>query len=169
MCFILLILFSFCLVCPRIRYPYLTDDVLSCFMSLRMGARVAGYRVFCENPLVYSRYARVEVINDVRFYVVSPQRVVGVTLGPFVLALSLFERDIVRGIMCASCDNNIGFLRRGEFYFMDSDVDEMWSDRVDRLVESDADSDSGNSTESDVQHALNEDVANESFDSGSFE
>lgn len=151
-------LFFVFLVCPRIRYGSVSTDVLSCFVQLRL--RVPGMNLFCENPLAYSRYARVEIINGLRFQVVSLQRVFGICLGPCILAPSLFGGDIVRGIICSSCNNTIGYFGRRECYFMDSYVVDLWRGRDNHLIDSDHDSDSGNDTESDIQYDNDDDAAN---------
>lgn len=157
--------FSF-IVCPRVRNIRVSTDILSCYVSVH--PRVRNVVIFCENPLAYARYARDVTINDSRFRVVSPERVVGTYLGPRILAPTIFEYDIVHAIICLMCHNVIGYFRRNEYYFMYSCVDDLWRGRDNYLRDSDHDSDSGNDTETDVEYDDDGDISVRSADSGVF-
>lgn len=138
-------------MCPRIRNHRVSTDVLSC--HARINQQLLRMNIFCENPLVYSRYTWIEVVNNNRFCVVSPARVVGVYLGPCILAQSIFAREVVRGIFCLRCDQLIGFLRRANYYLVYGLVAENWRGHDNYLIDSDHDSDSGNDTETDVEYS----------------
>lgn len=125
---------------PRERNG-LRAGIMICYVPVR--PRQSYWNWFCENPLTYRRCARVETHGNHQFYVASPANCLGLFTGPWIVATRYFRGESIRAVICGSCYNLIGFMRRGEYYLLASMVHTSVEGDVES-DDSDHSSDSGN-------------------------
>lgn len=93
-----------------------TQDVIVCDGRQFIGGD-------CENPLFYSRYAELVMLNEASFYKIAVERVVGARIGMRNLEISSVA-GTVDVVHCAKCDAIMGYAKDG-FYLLYA-VNEVW-------------------------------------------